>query len=134
MAINTIGKFPALVHSASKVEALEATTANQYTTLPTVDSVTLETSSVVLVILTTSGYSYPDASQSMTVSVSGATDIEASDSLACTIKSDELTTGSVIKYLKVNPGINTFTAYYKSSNGSIAHFSNREIIVIDLGV
>jgi hypothetical protein len=128
--------------SASATVATSQTRASEsYGDLSTTGpEVTLTTGTKALVIVTalmgnttengTIGY--------MSYAVSGATTISASDTVAT---SSRIVTGSstmvnrqsaASRLSTLTAGSNTFTAKYKTS-GSQVGFSNREIIVIDLG-
>ena len=122
----------------SRVNTSQNTTSNTYVGLTTAQSVTLTTGTKVLVIIScqtspNSG-SYPWASYA----ISGATTLAASDNWGITITTD---TGgydntiqvSYASYQTVTAGSNTFTMQFRRTGGGGGTFSNREIIVVNLG-
>jgi hypothetical protein len=119
------------------VAASQTTTSTSYTDLatsgPTV-TVTVSSSGKALVTLTAyESITGADNSCFMGFAVSGVTTVAASDTQSVQIYSESGTVQSrgSASYLVtgLNPGINTFTAKYKSSAGITCTFANRSIIV-----
>jgi len=125
--------------STATVATRESTTSTSYTDLTTAGpAVTVTTGTKALVIVSAFMESPSSAYAYMSFAVSGATTIAASDNYAFRGRVD----GDNNQGLKINAsratvvtltaGSNTFTAKYKVQSGT-GYFSNREIIVIDLG-
>ena len=128
-----IPKVP--VHA--RVAAEGNSTSATYTDLATAGpAVTLRTGSKVLITLGGRMYSNTlDAYIYIAVGISGATTIAPSDDYALHVrmgKGDMSTNVSRQFVMTVTPGVNTFTAKYRTSGGSGAWFL-RDIIVQDLG-
>jgi hypothetical protein len=128
---------PASAASANlRVDTAETTTSTTYTALTTAQAVTLTTGTKVLVIVSSNISPGTSGSSSfMSYAVSGATTIAANDNVAisCGASSAALRgSASYVSYQTVTAGSNTFTAQFKTSTGTTT-FSNRQIIVIDLG-
>jgi hypothetical protein len=126
--------------SASATIATEqSTTSTSYTDLATSGpAVTLTTGTKALVIFTSLAYaSALNYESRVSFAVSGSTTIAASDSngsLRARMSNGEsdATRFSVATFVTLTAGSNTFTMKYKAG-GVTSYFSNREIIVIDLG-
>jgi hypothetical protein len=117
----------------------EQTSSSSYTDLTTSGpAVTLTTGTKVLVIM--SALAYTDGANqqaSADFAVSGATTRAASDATRLSIRSAAsgitMTRASSASRITVTAGSNTFTAKYKTSAAGTAYFSDRQILVIDLG-
>jgi hypothetical protein len=121
----------------STVATQETTTSGSYAALTTAQAVTITTGTKVLVLLSAWTTANNSGNQYMSVAVSGATTIAASDAnsmftaISSSISDDNQKLGIAL-YLTVTAGSNTFTAQFKQSGGN-AKFQNRQITVIDLG-
>ena len=117
----------------------EQTSSSSYTDLTTSGpAVTLTTGTKVLVIM--SALAYTDGANqqaSVDFAVSGATTRAASDATRLSIRGAgagiTMTRASSASRITVTAGSNTFTAKYKTSAAGTAYFSDRQILVIDLG-
>jgi hypothetical protein len=122
--------------ATNRVDTAETTTSTSYTALTTAQAVTLTTGTKVLVIVSSNISPGSSGSSSfMSYSVSGATTIAANDNVAIATGSSSAAlrvSASYVSYQTVTAGSNTFTAQFKTSTGTTT-FSNRQIIVIDLG-
>jgi hypothetical protein len=133
----TISTVP--TSAQSFVSTGESTTSITYANLATSQSVTLTTGTKVLVLLSTTFQMdniNNGAFSFMSVDVSGATTIAASDSNAVACRSmiaNAVTSRlGVAAFLTCTAGSNTFTLKFKQP-GFTGTFSNRQLIVIDLG-
>jgi len=127
---------PAVSTNGSAIVATsETTTSTSYTNLTTAGpAVTLTTGTKALVIITaTTVNSGSTAHTIISYKVSGATTIASSDAV-CNDETGALVkrSSSASRLTTLNAGSNTFTMEYKVSAGT-GTFSNREIIVIDMG-
>lgn len=135
----TISGISALPSSATATVATsQTTTSGTYTDLATAGpAVTLTTGTKALAIMiaelnpATQQYCY------MSAAVSGASTVAASDAWAAYIA---LVSGGIYSrqssaklFTGLTAGSNTFTAKYRTANGSTGGFLNREIIVMDMG-
>lgn len=123
--------------SASATVATEQdTTSTSYTDLTTSGpAVTLTTGTKALVIITAVQFNSSNNQQFASYAVSGATTIAASDARAAKSQNaayNENRYSSASRLSTLTAGSNTFTMKYRTAAGT-AYFSNREIIVIDLG-
>jgi hypothetical protein len=127
--------------ASTVITANESTTSNSYTALTTAQSVTVTTGTKALVILTSRIFPNADRRAGyLSFTVSGATTLAASDE-----NSLYFTTGtaaspadgyraSVVIYLTgLTAGSNTFNIRAKTTDGVTTNFSNRQIIVADMG-
>jgi hypothetical protein len=123
--------------ATATVAAEETTSSVTYTDLTTAGpAVTLTTGTKVLVILSSRiNVATSGATAYMDFEVSGATSRSATDNTALQLRS---TTAGIIPQMSIatritaTAGSNTFTAKYRRNNDD-GTFSNRQIIVIDLG-
>ena len=123
--------------SASATVATEQdTSSGSYTDLVTSGpAVTLTTGTKALVIVTAQQFNSSSNQQFASFAVSGATTISASDARAARSQNsafEEFRFSAVSRLTTLTAGSNTFTMKYRTAGGT-AYFSNREIIVIDLG-
>ena len=119
----------------SRVNTQQSTSSTTYTGLTTAQTVTITTGTKVLVIV--SGYISPSGTSYASYAISGATTLAASDTWAIINEPDTGTYSanlsySYVSYQTVTAGSNTFTMQFRSGSGSNS-FSNRQLIVIDLG-
>jgi hypothetical protein len=122
-----------------RVDTEQTTSSQSYVALATAQAVTVTTGTKVLVIVSArcKGASMTRASASF--AISGATTVAAADSWSVMQQgkdgdgNDEAAQMSYVSFQTVTAGSNTFTMQFSSSNGSTATFSNRQLIVIDLG-
>ena len=145
-SLNYTGLVPILVKEVKEIKAnnssriktsfdcaLETTTSSSYTTLNTDSVITCTTNETVQVTITASvsNTNNSPTANYMAIEVNGATIIDASDTNALIIQSvsSNLTQQfSATFILSLTPGINTFSAKYKTDLGT-ASFSKRRIIV-----
>lgn len=121
------------------VATAETTTSATYVGLTTAQAVTVTTGTKVLVLLNCA-FEADNISNTadgfMSVAVSGATTTAASDANALyfrsVIASAVSIRGGIALYLTCTAGSNTFTAQFRNT-GYTAKFSDRRLIVIDLG-
>jgi hypothetical protein len=123
---------------SANVATNESTSSSTYTALATAGpSVTIETGTKALVILT--AYMSPATQFSrgyMSVAVSGATTLAASDNFAVTFEApnaggaDRQTAVALIDTLTA--GVNTFTSQYRVAGGGSCSYQNRNLTVIGL--
>lgn len=123
---------------SSSVDASQTTLSTTFTDLGTVGpSVTVTTGTQALVIIGASLINLtPDAFSIMSVAVSGATTIAASDTRSVNFKQssegfNQATQMSWVEMYNLNPGVNTFTAKYRVTLDT-GVFSRRRLIVIPL--
>ena len=117
----------------------ETTSSSSYTNLTTSQSVTLTTGTKVMVIVGAyMARSFDGGTTAMSYEISGATTAAASDDYMAFFAVDSQS-GVVFKYQMsyvsfrtVTAGSNTFTAKFRSQNGTTT-FANRTIAVVDLG-
>jgi hypothetical protein len=109
----------------------ESTTSTSYTALSTAGpAVTLTTGTKALVAVS----SFLGNRASMSFDISGASSFSAADTKAVQDNSDNSSIGSGVYLMTgLTAGSNTFTAKYRSTNGTSAPFQNRNIAVIDMG-
>jgi len=120
------------VPSATTVATQESTSSTSYVNLTTSGpavTVTVSSSGKALVTLTgalnnTTGTCY------MAFAVSGATTSSASDTLAVSAGPSPEQMSATYLVTGLTAGSNTFTAKYRSSDGSSCQFSSRNVIVI----
>jgi hypothetical protein len=130
----------ALVSGQIRVDTSQSTSSSTYTALTTAQAVTVTTGTKVLVLVSTFIESAYNGSGTAYASfaISGAT-TRASDDTWCVSQRDggaSSPTGIQVTYASfqtVTAGSNTFTAQFKRSGTGSATFSNRQLIVIDLG-
>ena len=124
--------------ATATVATSQTTTSGTYTDLATAGpAVTLTTGTKALVIMVAQ---LNPASQEfcyMSAAVSGASTVAASDAWAIYIA---MVSGGIYSrqssaklFTGLTAGSNTFTAKYRSANGSTGQFLNREIIAVDMG-
>jgi hypothetical protein len=121
----------------TRVDTSQTTTSTSYVALATAQSVTLTTGTKVLVVVSSQIGQLSSNPRSVSYSISGATTRAASDTWALVSSTDpagesQNLTASTVSYQTVTAGSNTFTMLFKVQAG-IGTFSNRQIIVIDLG-
>jgi hypothetical protein len=121
-----------------RVDTSQSTTSLGYVALATAQAVTVTTGTKVLVILSCKLRGSNEQIVYASYAISGATTRSADDSWAVTIQdaggagTSPQATMSTASYQTVTAGSNTFTAQFKATSGT-ATFSNRQLIVIDLG-
>jgi hypothetical protein len=122
-----------LTFASAATSGEQTTSSTSYTDLSTVTSVTLTTGTKALVFInsqlrvTEDNYSY------VSVAVSGASTVAASDAKAIiNYGQQQRRYGCAVYLSSLTAGSNTFTLKYKTGAGTGA-FVNREITVIDLG-
>ena len=109
------------------------TTSTSYVDLATVNSVTVTTGTKVLVIWSNQGYNQSSTSYNyVSVAVSGATTIAASDDWPRVSYGDKVSSGTFQRIFTVTAGSNTFTMKYRVNAGT-GVFYTRSLSVIDLG-
>jgi hypothetical protein len=128
---------PSPSSASATVATSQTTSSTNYTDLATAGpAVTITTGTKALVIVTSFSAPGTGALSYVSFAVSGATTIAASDSVAQIVRDDSATGDSrnsaVTRLSTLTAGSNTFTTKYKTNNLT-ATFSDREIIVIDLG-
>lgn len=123
--------------TADTVSTLQTTASGTYTDLTTVGPQKTVATGVLALVLwaanTTNNVSL-EASL-MSVAVSGATTIAASDGYALCIRgpvSPQTNSGCQFRAFALTPGNNTFTAKYRANGGSTATFTERRLTVIAL--
>jgi len=124
-------------NSTATVATLQSTTSTTYTDLATAGpAVTITTGTKALVILSATLKWGTAATPYMGYAVSGSTTTAVTDITALQIANGNSFTGarvSSVSSVALTAGSNTFTAKYKTSNGNSVDFSDRQIIVINLG-
>jgi hypothetical protein len=130
-----------LASASSYVSTKEATTSTSYTALTTAQAVTLTTGTKVMVIMTAGVFS-ADASNRFgrfSYAISGATTKASADAQSGiyynrSLADDNAQPNSVtaVYFETVTAGSNTFTLQFKV-NADTSNFSNRQLLVIDLG-
>jgi hypothetical protein len=121
-----------------RVDTSQTTTSLGYVALATAQAVTVTTGTKVLVILSCKLRGSTEKIVYASYAISGATTRSADDSWAVTIQdaggagTSPQATMSTASYQTVTAGSNTFTAQFKVTDGT-GTFSNRQLIVIDLG-
>jgi len=133
------GSSPA--SASSYVSTKEATTSTSYTALTTAQAVTLTTGTKVMVIMT-AGVFTNDATNrfgQFSYAISGATTKASSDNQSGIYYNRSIAddnghpnTVAAVYFETVTAGSNTFTLQFKV-NGDTSNFSNRQLLVIDLG-
>jgi hypothetical protein len=130
---------PSPASAQSFVSTAQSTTSVTYAALGTAQAVTLTTGTKVLVLLSMSATSDNSSSNPrsfMSVAVSGATTIAASDAnsvMSRCVQANVLNGRvGVALYLTCTAGSNTFTAQFRQPDYT-GTFSDRQMIVIDLG-
>lgn len=121
---------------SANVSTSETTTSTSYTDLTTTGpTLTVNTATRAFVFLTVAMQVDTDnVSANMTLDISGATQIAASDTGSVGI--DGLTNGKTARmgicnfYDNLTPGVNVFTCKYKSASGNVATFSDRNLTII----
>jgi hypothetical protein len=118
-------------NSGAVITNYESTTSTSYTALSTAGpAVTLTTGTKALVAVS----SFLGNRASMSFDISGASSFSAADTKAVQENSDNSSIGSGVYLMTgLTAGSNTFTAKYRSTNGTSAPFQNRNIAVIDMG-
>ena len=123
-------------NASATVATEQDTTSGGYTDLVTSGpAVTLTTGTKALVIVTAQQFNSSSNQQFASFAVSGSTTISASDARAARSQNsayEEFRFSAVSRLTTLTAGSNTFTMKYRTAGGT-AFFSNREIIVIDLG-
>lgn len=132
----TVGPTTPLTVTSATVATSQSTSSATYTDLATVGpQVTLTTGTQALVIIS-AGINIPsyDWVSSMSIAVSGATTIAASDSRMLSQNAHNQTRAAsrVVLFDSLTAGSNTFTAKYKAGGGTSATFSDRSLMVIPL--
>lgn len=106
-----------------------STTSTSYVTLSGGPAVTITTGSSALVIVGTEmgikGY--------MSFAISGATTRAASDTTALVAIAGDIGASRTVFVTGLTPGVNTFTAMYKSFDGTSVIYGQRDLIVIAFG-
>jgi hypothetical protein len=130
------GSSPA--SASATVSTSETTTSNTFTDLTTAGpAVTLTTGTKALVLINSTLFKQSSGSNAYVgFAVSGATTLAASNTtalnyVAAAYYDSRLSVSHRITGLTA--GSNTFTLKYRQNGGGTAEYSNREIIVIDLG-
>jgi hypothetical protein len=130
---------PSPSSAQSFVSTAQSTTSSTYAALGTAQAVTLTTGTKVLVLLSmsaTSDNSTNNPRSFMSVAVSGATTIAASDAnsvMSRCVQANVLNGRvGVSLFLTCTAGSNTFTAQFRQPDFT-GTFSDRQMIVIDLG-
>jgi len=122
--------------ASTTIATEESTSSTSYTDLTTAGpAVTLTTGTKALIIVTAQQFNSTTNQQFASYAVSGATTIAASDARAARSQNssyNENRWSSVSRLTTLTAGSNTFTMKYRTSAGT-GYWSNREIIVIDLG-
>lgn len=122
-----------------RVDTEQTTTSQSYVALSTAQAVTVTTGTKVLVIASARCKGQNMTRASASFAISGATTRAADDSWAVMQQgrddagNEEAAQMSYVSFQTVTAGSNTFTMQFSSSNGSTATFSNRQLIVVDLG-
>jgi hypothetical protein len=119
-------------NSGAVITNYESTTSTSYTALSTAGpEVTLTTGTKALVVVS----SFLGNRASMSFDISGASSFSAADTKAVQTNGDAnpIIASGVYLMTGLTAGSNTFTAKYRSANGSSAPFQNRNIAVIDMG-
>jgi hypothetical protein len=125
---------------SATVATYQGTTSTSYTDLATSGpAITITTGTKALVIISSRiVHGTAGATGFVGVDVSGSTTISASDTTCLNLQSDypngyvTAQMSYVNRLTTLTAGSNTFTLKYKTSTGT-CNFSNRQIIVIDLG-
>jgi len=123
------------------ITANESTTSNTYTALTTAQSVTVTTGTKALVILTSRIFANADRRPAyLSFAISGATTLAASDANSvyastgtAASPADGYRVSSITYLTGLTAGSNTFTVQAHSTDGVTSNFSNRQIIVADMG-
>lgn len=126
------------------VATAETTSLSSYTNLttpgPEVDVEVGATGAAVVILTARVEPEFNDGDALMSYKVSGATTVSTSDTRALRLPASNANAGQSIQasfmhlHTGLTPGVNTFTAWYKTDTGGAdATFSNREITVIPLG-
>jgi hypothetical protein len=116
------------------VATQQSTSSTSYTGLTTAQAVTVTTGTKALVIV--SARIFPSANAYtayMSAAVSGATTRAASDDWALQNFWEPLAASYVTLMTGLTAGSNTFTAQFRISSTTTANFSNRTLVVIDMG-
>jgi len=130
---------PAPASATATVATSESTTSGSYTNLTTSGpAVTLTTGTKALVIASCQIENLTNNNQEGYVdfAISGATTRSASDATAIYLKANSSSPRirtSVANSVTVTAGSNTFTMKYRADSVSSTTFSDRSLIVIDLG-
>jgi hypothetical protein len=139
MAIVKVPSASALASDSATVATYQGTTSTSYTDLATAGpAVTITTGTKALVILTTRIVMGTAGETGFAgFVVSGSSTIAVTDDTAARFQTDypngyASAQFSCVNRVTLTAGSNTFTMKYKTSGGT-ANFSNRQIIVIDLG-
>jgi len=109
------------------------TSSTSYTNLGTVETVTVTTGTKVLVMFSNTSYNQSTANYTyMSVAISGATTLAASDDWAVINYGDKPSSSTFQRIFTVTAGSNTFTIKARVT-GSTGAFYTRSLSVIDLG-